>query len=67
MMAQEIKRNIVVNFINFKEKSTILHTYREKEQWKEKIFVNKDFLEKAGSICKGFYYRKQMIIDMKTR
>ena len=39
------KRTILVKFLNFKEKSRILHTYREKKLWKEKVFVNKDFSE----------------------
>ena len=37
------KRTIVVNFLNFKDKSRILHTYREKKLWKENVFVNGDF------------------------
>ena len=37
------KRRIVVKFLNFKDKSRILHTYREKKLWKEKVFVNGDF------------------------
>ena len=39
------KRTIVVKFLNFKDKSRILHTYREKKLWKEKVFVNEDFSE----------------------
>ena len=34
------KRTIFVKFLNFKDKSRILHTYREKKLWKENIFVN---------------------------
>ena len=47
------KRTIVVKFLNFKEKSRILHTYREKKLWKEKIFVNEDFSEETASIRKS--------------
>ena len=47
------KRTIVVKFLNFKGKSRILRTYREKKLWKEKIFLNEDFLEETSSICKG--------------
>ena len=47
------KRTIIVKFLNFKDKSRILHTYREKKLWKEKIFVNKDFSEETASIRKG--------------
>ena len=34
-------------------KSRILHTYREKKLWKEKIFVSEDFSEETASICEG--------------
>ena len=47
------KRTIVVKFLNFKDKSRILHTYREKKLWKEKIFINEDFSEETASIRKG--------------
>ena len=39
------KRTMIVKFLNVKDKSSILHNYREKQLWKEKIFVNEDFLE----------------------
>ena len=35
------------------EKSRILHNYREKKLWKEKVFVNEDVSEKTESIRKG--------------
>ena len=47
------KRRIVVKFLNFKDKSRILHTYREKKLWKEKVFVNENFSEETASIRKG--------------
>ena len=47
------KRIIVVKFFNFKYKSRILHTHREKKLWKENIFVNEDFPEETESIHKG--------------
>ena len=47
------KGTIVVKFLNFMDKSTILHTYREKKLWKEKVFVNEDFSEETASIRKG--------------
>ena len=42
-----------MNFLNFKDKSRILHTYREKKLWKEKVFVNEHFSEETASIRKG--------------
>ena len=47
------KRTIVVKLLNLKDKSRILDTYRKKKLWKEKIFVNEDFLEEAASLRKG--------------
>ena len=47
------KRTIIVRFLNFKEKSRILHTYREKKPWKEKVFVNEDFSQETANIRKG--------------
>ena len=59
------KRAIVVKFPNFKDKSRILHNYREKKLWKEKVFVNKDFSELTASI-EGLL-QKQKIFDWRTR
>ena len=47
------KRTIFVKFLNFKNKSRIPYSYREKKLWKEKVFVNKDFSEETASIRKG--------------
>ena len=37
------KTTIVVRFFNFKDKSRILHTYREKKLWKEKNLWKRGF------------------------
>ena len=42
-----------MKFLNFKDKSRILRTYREKKLWKENIFVNEDFSEEKASVRKG--------------
>ena len=42
-----------MNFLNFKDKSRIPHTYREKKLWEEKNFVKEDFSEETASIRKG--------------
>ena len=46
------KRTIVVKFLSFKDKSRILHNYRENKLWNEKVFVNEDFSEETASIRK---------------
>ena len=38
--ARTRKRTIIVKFLNFKDKSRILHTYRKNKLWKEKILIN---------------------------
>ena len=60
------KRTIAVKFLNFKDKSRILHTYREKKLWKEKVFVNEDFSEETASIRKGLL-QKVKDFDRRTR
>ena len=47
------KRTIVAKFLDSKDKSKILQTFRDKKLWTEKIFVKEDFSEKTASICKG--------------
>ena len=42
-----------MKFLNFKDKSRILHIYREKKLRKEKIFVIEDFSEETASIQKS--------------
>ena len=59
------KRTIVVKFLNFKDKSRILHTYREKKLWKEKIFVNEDFSEETASIRKGLLQKAKDLWSQK--
>ena len=58
------KRTIVVKFVNFKDKSRILHTYREKKLWKEKVFVNEDFSEETASIRKDLLQKAK---DLRSR
>ena len=60
------KRTIVVKFLNFKDKSKILHTFREKKLWKEKIFIYEDFRRRQQAFVRACY-RKQKIFDRRTR
>ena len=47
--------------LNFKDKSRILHTSREKKLRKEKIFVNEDFSEETESIRKGLLQKTKKL------
>ena len=42
-----------MKFLNFKNRSRILHSYKEKKLWKGKVFVNEDFSKETASIRKG--------------
>ena len=53
------KRTIVVTFLNFKNKSRILHTYGEKKLWMEKIFVHEEFSGETASIRKGLLQKEK--------
>ena len=55
------KRSIVLKFLKFKDKPIILHPHREKKLWKENIFVNEDFSEKAASIRKGLLQKAKYL------
>ena len=46
-----------MKFLNFKDKSRILHTYRDKKLRKEKVYVNEDVLEETASIHKGLQHK----------
>ena len=54
-----------MKFPNFKDKSRILHTYREKKLWKEKVFVSEDFSAETASIRKGFLQKAKDIGSQK--
>ena len=47
------KKTRFVKFLNFRDKLRILHTYRKKKLWKEKVFVKEEFSEETASIRKG--------------
>ena len=55
-----------MKFLNFKDKSRILHTYREKKLWKEKIIVNEGFSEELASICKGLIQKTKYLRSQKV-
>ena len=59
------KRTIVVKFLNFKDKSRILHTYREKKLWKENVFVSEDFSAETASIRRGLLQKAKDLQSQK--
>ena len=55
------KRTVVVKILSFKNKSRILHTYREKKLWKEEIFLIKDFPEITASAIKSMLQKARYL------
>ena len=39
------KRPIIVKFLNYKDKDAVLNQYRQKQLWKDNIFINEDYSE----------------------
>ena len=60
------KENIAVKFLNFKDKSKVLHTYIEKEAMEGKTFVNEDFSREAASIRKGLLQKAKDLRSQKA-
>ena len=55
------KRTVVVKILSFKDKSRILHTYREKKLWKEEIFLIKGFPEITASAIKSMLQKARYL------
>ncbi|XP_065658644.1 uncharacterized protein LOC136083166 [Hydra vulgaris] len=48
-------RTIVVKFLNFKGKSTVLDKYIKTKLWDQRIYVNEDFSERTNEIRKKLF------------
>ena len=46
------KRAIIVKFLNYKDKDAILKQYRQKQLWKDNIYVNEDYSERTANLRK---------------
>jgi hypothetical protein len=44
---QKKRRTIVVKFLNYKDKETIIHHYKRLKLWSERIYVNEDYSERT--------------------
>ena len=49
------KRDIVVKFLNYKDKDVVLNQYRQKQLWKDNIYVNEDYRERAADLRKQLF------------
>ena len=49
------KRAIIVKFLNYKDKDAVLNQYRQKQLWKDNIYVNEDYSERTAELRKQFF------------
>ena len=49
------KRDIIVKFLNYKDKDAVLNQYRQKQLWKDNIYVNEDYSERAAELRKQLF------------
>jgi hypothetical protein len=52
-------RTVVVKFLNFKDKSTILEKYIKMKLWNQRVYINEDFCERTSVL------RKKLFTDAK--
>ena len=46
------KRPIIVKFLNYKDKDVVLNQYRQKQLWKDNIYINEDYSERSAELRK---------------
>ena len=59
--SRNIKRTIIVRFLNYKDKEVILSKYRSKQLWKKNIYFNEDFSERTLAVRKDLFRRAKDI------
>ena len=55
------KRAIILRFLNYKDKDAVLNQYRQKEHWKDNIYVNKDYSERTAELRKQLFKQAKKI------
>ena len=55
------KRAIIVKFLNYKDKDAILNQYRQKQLWKDNIYVNEDYSERTADLRKQLFEQAKEI------
>ena len=46
------KRAIIVKFLNYEVKDAVLNQYRQKQLWKDDIYVNEDYSKRTADLRK---------------
>ena len=57
------KRAIIVKFLNYKDKHSVLNQYRQKQLWKVNMDVNEDYSERRAELRKQLCSNKQKRFD----
>ena len=55
------KRAIIIKFINYKDKDAALNQYRQKQLWKDNIYVNGDYSERTADLRKQLFEKAEEI------
>ena len=55
------KRAITVKFLNYKDKDAILNQYRQKQLWKDNIYVNEDYTKCTADLRKQLFEQAKEI------
>ena len=55
------KRAIIVKFLNYKDKDAILKQYRQKQLWKDNIYVNEGYSESTADLRKQLFEQAKEI------
>ena len=45
-------RTIIVKFLNYKDKDAVLNQYRQKQLWKDNVYINEDYSERTAELRK---------------
>ena len=55
------KRPITVKFLNYKDKDAVLNQYRQKQLWKENIYINEEYSERTAELRKQLFQQAKEI------
>ena len=55
------KRAIIVKFLNYKDKDAVLNQYRQKQLWKDNIYINEDYSERTADLRKQLFEQAKEI------
>ena len=57
------KRAIIVKLLTFKYKDAVLNQYRQKQIWKDNIYVNEDYSQHTAELRKQLFKQAREILQ----